>query len=105
MEQYGDMMVGKFRAGMEHTTLQTLIALRWYRQFCPPTPFLVQAYDSTFMTLNKLGDIINSFIEGENTIIGLRRSNIRVLYDYEKGILFFTHIHWAEHMVPTILRP
>ena len=82
MEQHGDMMVGNFTWGTDYTTLQTFLALRWYRWFCPPTPFLVQALDFTFIRLNKLGDITNSFTEGENTMVGLRRSYIQVTYDY-----------------------
>ena len=100
MQQHGDMIVGNFTSITEYSTLRTFLALRWYHQFCPPTPFLVQAYDYAFMTLNKLGDIMNSFTEGENTIIGLRKSYINVLLDHEGNIILDAYTLGRERFPP-----
>ena len=83
MEQQGDMMVGNFSWGLQVTTLQTFLAIRWVREICPPTPFFVQATDLTFMRLDKLEHLTRSFLKPENleSILGLRVDSRRVTHD------------------------
>ena len=72
LKHHRDMLIGNFSSGIKSTSLQTFLALDWYRQFCPPAPYLVQGFDNTFMRLDKLGAITSSFLKGNNsnTIIG-----------------------------------
>ena len=88
MEQHRDMMIGNFSSTQpSQSTLQSFLAIRWIHEFCPPTPYFIQACDLTFMRLDKLADIMNSFSEGENAIVGLRVNSNHGIYDSERNLL------------------
>ena len=89
MEQHRDMMIGNFSAisFWRSSTLQSFLAIRWVHEFCPPTPYLVQTSDLTFMRLDKLGDIMNSFPEGEHAIVGFRVNSNTGILDSEGNLL------------------
>ena len=90
MEQYKDMMIGNFTSGVRSTVLQTFLTLRWVRQFCPPAPYLVQAFDNAFIRLDKLRMITNSLRKENNTnsIVGYRHNSSLVIRDRKN--IFYT---------------
>ena len=89
IEQHRDMIIGNFSsiAYLRSTTLQSFLVIRWSLEFCPPAPYLVQACDRTFMRLDKLGDIMNRFSEGEHAIVGFRVNFNTGIYDLERNLL------------------
>ena len=75
MEQNNDILIVNFTRDtgvVRPTTEQTFHAVQWILESCPITPFLVQAADNTFMRLDKLGDITESFLKdvSANSIVG-----------------------------------
>ena len=90
MEQYKDMMIGNFTSQVISQVLQAFLAIRWIRQFCPPTPYLIQASDKTFMMLDKLENVMSTFLEGENSnsVIGYRLTSLQV-YESFNGTFRF----------------
>ena len=81
IEQYKDIIVA-FGKDAHTTSQQTAYALGWMKNIeCPPFKYLVQAFDFTFILLDKLGHIMKSFSDTENaySILGLRVDSRRIL--------------------------